>query len=352
LTQDQLRPLGSGPQRRTYLLSEGVFVAEGSSRRTAPRRRESLPAYVQTLVGTSAVRAALHPDVLGQTGPLLQHAQELQFCLVELVPYLRSLAGRPPLDTGGVSGLGERARQIQDALGQLLRPEPYAEELAETLGAPCAILARAVMPLEPVGRKRKGDFHVDLDGRTYRYCLEHTRALPDFLRGAGGALRAHVREVVLSDDALKQMLKDFRAASRATLRRYKPSKRDGYAVFHQDDEHQLQYAGGAWLLVRRSLTIRTTDGTITVALRIRGRTRRERLSVAPSICLPGKSFWCAPGVLTRSRICMGLERQYKLLLSNRFTEAEAVVQWLDAGAILATGRPEFHRRWRGGKESA
>jgi hypothetical protein len=51
---------------------------------------------------------------------------------------------------------------------------------------------------------------------------------------------------------------------------------------------------------------------------------------------------------------MGGGGQYRRLLSPRFSEAEAVVQWLDAGVILATGRSDFHRQWRrhAGRRSA
>jgi hypothetical protein len=45
-------------------------------------------------------------------------------------------------------------------------------------------------------------------------------------------------------------------------------------------------------------------------------------------------------------MCMGRPDQYRLLQSRRLTEAEAVIEWLDAGVVLATGRPELHRRWR------
>ena len=34
------------------------------------------------------------------------------------------------------------------------------------------------------------------------------------------------------------------------------------------------------------------------------------------------------------------------LLSERLTDAEAIVFWLDAGVVLATGQSDFHRLWR------
>jgi hypothetical protein len=43
---------------------------------------------------------------------------------------------------------------------------------------------------------------------------------------------------------------------------------------------------------------------------------------------------------------MGDRRQYARLLSKQFSDAEAVIEWLDAGVILATGRSDHHRRLR------
>jgi hypothetical protein len=43
---------------------------------------------------------------------------------------------------------------------------------------------------------------------------------------------------------------------------------------------------------------------------------------------------------------MGGSAQYARLCSNEFSDAEAVVEWLDAGVILATGRSDYHRTLR------
>jgi hypothetical protein len=43
---------------------------------------------------------------------------------------------------------------------------------------------------------------------------------------------------------------------------------------------------------------------------------------------------------------MGDERQYQRLYTGDFTEAEAAVQWTDAGVILVTGRSLLHQAWR------
>jgi hypothetical protein len=57
-------------------------------------------------------------------------------------------------------------------------------------------------------------------------------------------------------------------------------------------------------------------------------------------------LWTPQGEPAQGRFCMGSFEQYRRLLSSDyFSDAEATVQWLDAGVILATGRSAFHRQW-------
>jgi hypothetical protein len=57
-------------------------------------------------------------------------------------------------------------------------------------------------------------------------------------------------------------------------------------------------------------------------------------------------FWSAPGVPGGTPICMGLSQQFAHLHAANWTDAEALVHWLDAAAIIAGGYSEFHRMWR------
>ena len=346
MTAAGLRHFTPGPRQQIFVLEDGVF-ASGPGQRGKTRRIDSVPGYAHAVSGLKPGRAAYHPDVLGEAGPFLSRAHELQFGLAELLPYLGTLSGAPPAGVpGALDELARRARALQTAIDERLGPEPYAQALAESLGAPCAVMARAAIPIERAGRKRKSDFHVALNGHTYRYCLEHTESLNDFVRRAGVALRTHMRSTLVGDPMLKLRLKEYAGAVRAVLRRYAPEKRANYTVFHHDEQHQLQHCGGSWVLVRGPLPLRTGEGTVFVALHIRGRNRQERLSIAPAIGRSDRAFWSKSGQPARSGICMGTLPQYRRLLSSRFTDAEAVVQWLDAGAILATERPQFHRLWR------
>ena len=62
-------------------------------------------------------------------------------------------------------------------------------------------------------------------------------------------------------------------------------------------------------------------------------------------------FWGPRGGPLRGGICMGSSQQYSGLSSKQFSDAEAVVEWLDAGVILVTGRSDFHRMLRAGEET-
>ncbi len=347
MNRRDLRRLCPGPRQRIYLLHEGVFAAAGPGHLAEASRVGSLPSYVHAMIGREALGMALHPDVLGNAGALLRRMDEFCFCLSELVPQLRALCGAEPIrEPGGLEEMVKRAHELESAIAGLLMPEPYAEPLAESLRVPCTLTARAVVPLEPVSRRRKSDFVVEVDGQLYRYRLDGTETIDDFLKNAERVLLSLLRDAVGAHPELGQRLKEFRGLARSVARRYAPRRRAHYSVFHEDDEHQLQYSRGAWMLVRGPLPMRIGEGTAFVALPIRGRTRRERLSRAPAAGRSAEDFWRSPGLPARAGICMGTSAQYQWLLSKQFTDAEAVVHWLDASAILATGRSEFHRRWR------
>ena len=80
-----------------------------------------------------------------------------------------------------------------------------------------------------------------------------------------------------------------------------------------------------------------------------GRTRRDWIAAPPRTSTAAGGFWGARGAPLRGGICMGGSQQYSRLLSKPFSHAEAVVEWLDAGVILATGRSDYHRGLRAEK---
>lgn len=229
-----------GPRQKLFLLEEGLF-ASGPGARAKTQRVASVPGYAHSVSGLRPSRAPYHRDVLGEAGPFLSGIHELQFSLSELLPCLKSLSGAPPAGAPGtLDELARRAAELEKAIEDRLGPEPYAEPLAESLGAPCAVVTRAVIPIERAARKRKSDFHVELNGHTYRYCLDRTESMHDFVRRASVALREHLRSTLFADPVMKARLKEFSGAVRAVLRLYETEKRGNYTIFHRDDRHQLQ----------------------------------------------------------------------------------------------------------------
>ena len=130
-----------------------------------------------------------------------------------------------------------------------------------------AILGSAVFPLEIATRKDTSEMHVEIDGCTYGYDLDRAQAMSEFKRTVSEALRFHVRDVVLGDDQLKARIQEFRTLLRQTLRRFTLSKQEGFSLFYQDEQHQLQHSAGVWQLVRGPLQVRMGSGSVFVALR-------------------------------------------------------------------------------------
>ncbi len=347
MIRSDLGRLTPGPRHQIYLLSEGVFVAAGSGHQGKAKLVSSLPAYLHAQIGRDPIATALHPVVLGEAGPMIRRIQELRFCLAELIPQLRALCGADPLTAPrSLEELVRRAGALESSIAGRLVDEPYTEALAEALDVPCALVARSAIPLERISRRRKSDIIVEVNGRKYRYRLDRTQALSEFLRATEQTLLGLLRGSVARGDEIRREVKDFSALGRTLFKIYRPEKHRNYTVLHHDEDHELQFSRGVWILVRGPLPMRIGAGTICVGLQIRGSSRMEYLSHAPAVGRARDGFWRSAGLLARSGMCMGTPVQYERLLGPRFSDAEAIVHWLDASANLASERSEMHRRWR------
>ena len=349
--------LRSSSSQRTYLTRDGVFASDGPSHDREPRPVGTLSDYVHTLTGHSLLASAVSAGALGEAGRYVQQIAEFEFCLSELLPLLRSLSdsGAPRVDESAEIGkpleaLVSTAAQVQAALEEIALTERYSRALAKSLAVPCAVVGRAVIPLERIARSTAADFRIEIDGKRYRYCLENTRPLVEFIRTATQASRAHLRRAITADGKLRSMATAFLSGAQSILDRQGLENRERYLVVYRDEHHQLQLSHGSWLLVRGPVAGRQGSEAVFAALPITGRRRQRRLAYTPSVGRNDAGFWAAPGVPVRGGLCMGASAQYERLLSTDFTDAEAVVHWLDAGVILATGRSDFHRLWRARRE--
>jgi hypothetical protein len=318
------------------------------------RRIEALSTYMARLLRRTRptmVELGNHP--LREARSYVLQASEFAFCLTELLPLLRSLSGQDVNGAKGVPDVKQECRDLQVRAAELerrLKPRRLTSEsmsqLEKALGNPCAVVGRNVIPLERVSRPRPAGRNITLAGGYYAYCLDDTRELAHIVAGATAAAQRQARRALLADAELIRVASALVADAKSILGRFHPENRGKYLIVHQDQHHQLQHNAGHWVLGRGPLKCRTSTERIYVGLHIRGRDRDKRLVLDPRPTLRPDDFWTKRGEPARGGLCVGERDQFRWLRSKRVTDAEAIVFWLDAGVVLATGQSDFHRLWR------
>jgi hypothetical protein len=340
----------------TILTPDGVFVSRGLSSDEESTRIGPLSDHVRRRVAARPQPAgALLGGALGEARRYAQQIEGLPFCLNELMPFLRSLGKKetphgedlPRISAAEYQALKKRARAL---LAQLDRPLP-APEVPDSVAAqywvPCAVVSGEVIPLERVASDPPYGFFVTVRGERYWLRTEDRRPLRDFFMDSRREELRRAERFVSERPELTQAAEEFLGDAKSILQRCRPRNRGRYQIFHNDRHHQLQHSRGSWMLVRGPVRMRTRKGSLFVGLPIAGATRAKRLSMTPRPSATRNDLWTPRGEPAHGGFCMGSFEQYRHLLSgDYFSDAEAIVQWLDAGVILATGRSSFHRRWR------
>jgi len=344
---------GSGA---TFLLPEGIFEAPALDRGAAARRSPSL-----RLPGPLGMRRvppqpadARLPGVLGEAGRCARQLQVLRFCVNELLPLLCSSGNEvrhcgpaaAPLSPIAFQSLERRGLELAPRLNELLHWIGTPEALARGLAAPCAITEGLVIPLSPVADAEPMGSFVEVGRRRYVLRLREARRYSDLLADLRREQERRAEEIVQQRSELSRMASELLADVKSILDRCGPRDCGGYQLFFQDRDHQLQHSRGQWLLIRGPVATRLSTGSAFVGLHLIGRTRREWLAVPPRPSPTQEGFWAPGGSPVLGGICVGDRGQYERLLSDRFTDAEAVQEWIDAGVILVTGRSALHQRLR------
>jgi hypothetical protein len=317
-----------------------------------------LPDYLKALLASAQAADARFGGVLGEARDYGQHLHTLRFCLDELIPLLRASGetsghcdeGWLPLSAPRFQSLERRAEELLRQLDQPLPPLATPRALAGLVGAPCVISDGRVIPLSPVAAAEPPDFFVTVGSEGYVLRSEEARSFSELLQDLRREQERRVEQSIRSRPELTRMASDFLGEVKPILHRRDSRDCGSYQLFHRDSDHQLQHFRGHWLLIRGPVASRIRGGNVFVGLRLAGRERRDWLAVAPRPGVKEEGFWTPDGGPLAGGICVGDWRQYQRLLSDRFSDAEAVVEWLDAGVILVTGRSEFHRRLRAGQE--
>jgi hypothetical protein len=284
----------------------------------------------------------------------------LRFCLNELTPHLRSLGGAsggrregslplPPRTFERLEGWGSA---LLGGLDVRLPPPGSLEALGSLLKVPSMVLAGTLIPLSPIAAARRRGRPVVIGGTPYVRRDEEGRPFNEVLRELRHEQELCVQRSIRARRALTRMATQLLAEVRSVLERCAPRECSSYQLFHDDGEHQLQHSRGHWILVRGPVRRRMDGRTLFVGFHLAGRTRREWLTLSPRPGAHQGDFWMpGGGPPLRGGLCMGHPRQYTRLLTDHFTDAEAVVEWLDAGVILLTGRSELHRKLRAAREN-
>ena len=338
----------------TLLLREGAFAIPSLSGVAETRMLGSLEAYVHTVLARPQPAGARLGGVFGEVRRCGQQLYALRFCLNELLPLLRSsgtASGRgayspTPLSSTTFRGLEKQAAKLLRLLNRPSPPLESTEELAALLGTPCAVVGKEVIPLAPAVCASPGTSFVHVAGERYIPRVEGARPLRNLIGELRQEQRRRAQQQLKDQPELNQLATEFLAELKRILDRCGPRNCGPYEIFHRDADHQLQHCRGQWILVRGPVARRTEKGDIFVGLPLVGRTRPEWIAVPPRTRVAAGGFWGARGGALRGGICMGGSAQYARLCSNEFSDAEAVVEWLDAGVILATGRSDYHRTLR------
>jgi hypothetical protein len=283
----------------------------------------------------------------------IDRIEELKFVINELIPYLRAL------DIGDKSIIAN-SQQLEEALGNTVRKannlrccleskalQPISPQtLQKIFGVPCAVLEGKVMPLQAVTTPC-GQVDVTINGIRYRLHLDQVRQLKQVLLNIEKAIRNGLSNC----DGIGSVEREAAASLLLDINNliilFRPVDKEHYKVIYHDRYHQVHYGRGYFVLVRGPVYNRITRRVIYAALNITVKMRGRWLTVGPHCSDRAQGFWTAAGIPTPGGMCMGKPQQYRQLRRQGcFTDAEAIVQWMDAGVIIATGTTAFHKAWR------
>jgi hypothetical protein len=324
-------------QQPLYVDASGV-VFLGS--RGDPSRRQAFITTVPAL--TTTVTKRLRSTLpRGPGRPLaadyLRNFDALQFSLRDLEPYLQVLGGgrRIPIDENLVRDrLGVLGRQAA-RLRVLLEMDDPALKLAEALRIPCMISRGRIVPLQHLRRSVPRGLR-QFEREDYRLCEERSVPLETAMAEvADRARRAGARRDRIAEALASPPCAEFVAGIRQLLKCYRPRRRHCYKLLYSDTVHELQESRGFCVLVRRART--GPHRGVAVGLPIGGSNRAQILAAPPGVSEGAGGFWGPDGRPAVGRMCMGDRRQYRRFMTDQFSDAEAVVQWLHVGVLLSLG---------------
>jgi hypothetical protein len=329
-----------------YIVADNIWLTQTSGTPGLMRRVGSLSSCIRALI-----QNAPRNGVLANVPDHVSWVDELRFCLCYLIPYLKFLdKGKqaemkcsPDIEQA-VSNITQKATLLPGCLRYTTGQTIPLELLQKIFCVPCMVGSQQVIPLEPAG----APVCSAPNGITVRYQLypDRTRPLSRVITEIQQEIEKRNQESS-TDDVHRETAALMQEVDRL-IARFEPVNLGRFQVIYYDRYHQVHYSRGHFVLVRGPVHRRKADqgGPIYVGLTISGAKRENWLMRRPRPCNKPEELWTAAGVPMPDGMCMGDLSQYKRLQSSNFTDAEAVVQWLDAGVILATGLSLFHKEQR------
>ncbi len=330
-----------------YIVNDNIWLARTGRTSGGVCRVGSLSSWLKTVA-----QHIPRNSVLASAPDHVSWIDELRFCLCRLIPYIRFLDTGdeadilcPPELEQAVSNIMRQDALLRGRLGHTSSQTIPMDLLQKIFCVPCVVSSTQVIPLELQGIP----VYSAPSGITVRYqhCTRRARPLSRVLAEIQQAIRTGPNQGSTSDDVHKETAALMQEIDRL-IARFEPVNVGRFQVIYYDRYHQVHYGRGHFVLVRGPVVRRRTNqgNQIYVGLTISGRTRKEWLMKRPHPCNLPEQLWTAAGVPISDGMCMGNPGQYEKLLSSQYTDAEAIIQWLDAGVIPATGISLFHREQR------
>jgi hypothetical protein len=346
-------------------VGDSVYLIPPRRRNAQGRFIGSFRNFVQAFASEAAKSVALYGEInhFSIACKIASSLSELRFCLTDLIDGLaelempRTKPKRCRTDVEQRLGrLTENAAALQHCAPGKIIESSIVREFCSQISPPCAIGFEEVIPLKEVSTIAAREDCVLLEDKHYAQETSQSKHLDDVCQ--------IIQEQGMSDGNLMDtyrgsvlgITKSVIADMRGLLELYPSSESGAYRLLYSDSYHQLQCNNrGDCVLIRGPLRYGYRNEELFLGLPIMGEYRRQLLSVSPIVIKHPSQLWNANGQFSGQALCMGNNRQYSHLLTKKFTDAEAVFQWLEAGVIVATRRSDLHAKWRkdpGGHQQA
>lgn len=334
--------------RRVYVV-DGVVLAARDTRRGSPLTVVArLDGYAKVL-GRRGLRSP-RPE-LGRTEEALKIAgnvDQLKFCLSALVPTLHALDPEPPRPLPALSKVYEAYKDVSRASLALLAIEQPSDRslvrrLSDLIGAPCMIAGQVITPLELARGGGPTEAAICFNDVVYRESETDARSIASLAVTLDSEMTSPPPSTQRTRFQLERTTQAFLDRLAQLLALYEPTRQDSPVTIYKDRTHELVLGNGELVLIRGPISDLLQRTKFFVLLTLTGRTRSEWISVLPLMTHTRSMLWTSNRARFSTAICMGDRAQYQHLHSSLFTDAEAVIHWLDAGVMVATGRTARHR---------